>query len=376
METFQAELDWLSTLILCGILQCLGLLFVLWTKPKWAGQQALIGLFLALLLLQTETFLIQTGYLIYTPHLLNVSAPALLTLGPFVWWYFLSSTRQKESSSLWFHFLPALLYFGYSFFFFLQPAQYKIYALLAQFHAHVPMERVFPIWQTDPWGVQGWIIVEGASLHLLSYGVFTWILIGKRASGKQQLRLLFLSCILAFAGLIMLLSEGGVINGVNIYSTLLPDYFPKLFGSVLVYTLSILMLKNGDYFGKPKARYRKSGLQASLRQRKIEQLQLLFEQEKPFLQRSYSLAQLADHLRLSPHLTSQLINEGLQMKFFELIHDYRMKEAKTQLAHNADIPKMEYLAYNLGYGSKSAFYSAFKKETGLTPLQYRHKYIS
>lgn len=376
MHNFQAELDWLSTLILCGILQCVGILFVLWTKQAWSGQRALIGLFFALLLLQIEAFLIQTGYLIYTPHLLNVSAPFLLTLGPFTWWYFCSSTRLKLPRRLWLHFLPAVLYFFYSFFFFLQPAQYKVYALIAQFHEQIQIERVFPLWQTDPWGVQGWIIVEGASLHLLSYGALTWFLIGKRTSGRKQMRLLFLSCILVSAGLIMLLSEGGVINGVDIYATILPDYLPKLFSSVLVYTLSILMLKNGDYFGKPKAKYRKSGLQDSLRQRKIEQLYLLFEHEKPFLQKSYSLSQLANHLQLSPHLTSQLINEGLQKKFFELIHDYRMKEAKSQLEQNAEVPKMEYLAYDLGYGSKSAFYTAFKKETGLTPLQYRQKYAT
>lgn len=370
-ETFHAELDWLSTLIICGILQCVGLLYVLWSKPRWAGQLALLGLFLALLLLQIEAFLIHTGYLVYTPHLLNISAPFLLTLGPFTWWYFLSSTRQDLTPSLWLHFLPALLYFVYSFFFYLQPADYKIYALLAQFHGDVQVDRVFPIWRTDPWGIQGWVIVEGASLHLLSYSILCWLIIGKRTQGKQYMRLLFLSGILACAGMIMLLSEGGVINGVNIYSTLLPDYFPKLFSSLLVYTLSIMMLKNGDYFGKPKARYQKSGLQESLRQRKIQQLLVLFEKEKPFLQQSYSLGQLADHLSLSPHLTSQLINEGLQKKFFELIHDYRIKEAKVQLAYRADLPKMEYLAYTLGYGSKSAFYSAFKKETGLTPLQYR-----
>ena len=187
------------------------------------------------------------------------------------------------------------------------------------------------------------------------------------------MRLLFLCSIFTSAGLVMFLSVGGGINGVSIYSTPFPDYFPKLFSSILVYTLSILMLKNGNYFGKPKAKYRNSGLQAGLRQRKIEQLYSLFEDEKPFLQQSYSLTQLAEHLNLSPHLTSQLINEGLQKKFFELIHDYRIKEAKVQLVQTDDLPKMEYLAYALGYGSKSAFYSAFKKETGLTPLQYRKK---
>lgn len=375
-NTFQPELDWLSALILCGILQCIGLLYVLWSKPNWPGKMGLMGLFVALLLLQVEAFFIQTGFLIYIPHLLNSSAPFLLTLGPFTWWYFKGVECKKPPQKAWLHFLPAILYFSYSFFFFLQPSQYKIQALVEQFHGVSLIERLIPAWSSDPWGVQGWVIVEGASLHLLTYGLASWLLIGKGLKGKLKSRLFFLSSMLTLSGLILLLSEGGVINGVSIYATPLPDYLPKVFSSILVYTLSILLLKNGDYFGKAKAQYLKSGLQESLRQSKIEQLHLLFENEKPYLKQSYSLVQLAEHLHLSPQLTSQLINEGMQKRFFELIHDYRIREAQKRLAQQDDIPKMEYLAYTLGYGSKSAFYTAFKKATGLTPLQYRKKYYS
>lgn len=375
-NTFQPELDWLSALILCGILQCIGLLYVLWSKPNWPGKMGLMGLFVALLLLQVEAFFIQTGFLIYIPHLLNLSAPFLLTLGPFTWWYFKGVECKKPPQKAWLHFLPAILYFSYSFFFFLQPSQYKIQALVEQFHGVSLMERLIPAWSSDPWGIQGWVIVEGASLHLLTYGLASWLLIGKGLKGKLKSRLFFLSSMLTLSGLILLLSEGGVINGVSIYATPLPDYLPKVFSSILVYTLSILLLKNGDYFGKAKAQYLKSGLQESLRESKIEQLHLLFENEKPYLKQSYSLVQLAEHLHLSPQLTSQLINEGMQKRFFELIHDYRIREAQKRLAQQDDIPKMEYLAYTLGYGSKSAFYTAFKKATGLTPLQYRKKYYS
>ena len=375
-DTFQPELDWLSALILCGILQCVGLLYVLWSKPNWPGKVGLMGLFVALLLLQAEAFFIQTGYLIYIPHFLNISAPFLLTLGPFTWWYFKGVECKKTPQRPWLHFLPAILYFSYSFFFFLQPSQYKIQALVEQFHGVSLIEKLIPTWSSDPWGVQGWVIVEGASLHLLIYGIASWVLIGKGLKGKLKSRLFFLSGMLTLSGLILLLSEGGVINGVSIYATPLPDYLPKVFSSILMYALSILLLKNGDYFGKAKAQYRKSGLQESLRRSKIEQLHLLFEKEKPYLNQSYSLVQLAEHLHLSPQLTSQLINEGMQKRFFELIHDYRVREAQKWLAQHDDIPKMEYLAYTLGYGSKSAFYTAFKKATGLTPLQYRKKYYS
>jgi len=375
-DTIQPELDWLSALILCGILQCIGLLYVLWSKPNWPGKIGLMGLFVALLLLQIEAFFIQTGYLIYIPHFLNISAPFLLTLGPFTWWYFKGVECKKTPQKAWLHFLPAILYFFYSFFFFLQPSQYKIQALVEQFHGVSLIERLIPAWSSDPWGVQGWVIVEGASLHLLIYGIVSWVLIGKGLKGKLKKRLFFLSGMLTLSGLILLLSEGGVINGVSIYATPLPDYLPKVFSSILVYALSILLLKNGDYFGKAKAQYRKSGLQESLRRSKIEQLHLLFENEKPYLKQSYSLVQLAEHLHLSPQLTSQLINEGMQKRFFELIHDYRIREAQKRLAQEEQIPKMEYLAYELGYGSKSAFYTAFKKATGLTPLKYRLKYQS
>lgn len=373
---FQPGIDWLSALILVGILQCLGLLYVLLTKPRWPAKVSLIGLFFSLLYLQVEAFFIQTGYLIYVPHLLNTSAPLLLVLGPFTWIYFRGLEKNSISGKSWLHFVPGVLYFAYSFFFFLLPEGYKVQVLMEELHGIPLAEEVVPPWSSDPWGVQGWVIVEGASLHLLFYGLLCWTYIGQRGTGKSKGKLFFLSSALSLSGIILLLSEGGVINGVNIYTTPLPDYLPKVFSSVLTYILSILMLKNGDYFGKAKAKYRKSGLQESLRQSKIKQLEQLFKDEKPYLQQSYSLAQLAKHLNLSPQITSQLINEGMQRRFFELIHDYRIKDAQRRLMSEPEVPKMEYLAYELGYGSKSAFYMAFKKSTGLTPRQYRKKYHS
>jgi len=72
------------------------------------------------------------------------------------------------------------------------------------------------------------------------------------------------------------------------------------------------------------------------------------------------------------HHVSQVINEKLNQSFFELLASYRVEEAKVIL--KSDLGKkltIEEVAEQVGYNSKSAFNTAFKKFTSHTPSAYR-----
>jgi AraC-like DNA-binding protein len=73
-----------------------------------------------------------------------------------------------------------------------------------------------------------------------------------------------------------------------------------------------------------------------------------------------------------PYLVSQVINEQLQMTFYDWIAFHRIEEAKQILrietTRNLTI---EDIAERVGYNSKSAFNKAFKKYTGKTPSEVR-----
>ena len=58
--------------------------------------------------------------------------------------------------------------------------------------------------------------------------------------------------------------------------------------------------------------------------------------------------------------------------FFDFINAYRIKEVQNILKESTD-DKLTVLEamYQAGFNSKSSFNTAFKKETGLTPTEFR-----
>ena len=53
---------------------------------------------------------------------------------------------------------------------------------------------------------------------------------------------------------------------------------------------------------------------------------------------------------------------------------YRVKKAK-QLLKDPDLP-IQHIAYSVGYNDPFAFSKVFKKETGISPSQYRTDYLN
>ncbi|MDR2657562.1 MAG: AraC family transcriptional regulator [Oscillospiraceae bacterium] len=85
-----------------------------------------------------------------------------------------------------------------------------------------------------------------------------------------------------------------------------------------------------------------------------------------------SQADIAEHVSLSVRTVGQVIKEALN----ETPSDYILKrrvETAMRLLITTDLPASELIA-DCGFISKSHFFTAFKKRTGLTPSQYRQAY--
>lgn len=95
------------------------------------------------------------------------------------------------------------------------------------------------------------------------------------------------------------------------------------------------------------------------------------EEDKPFLSADFSLPDLAEKVGTTVHVLSQVINSGLGKSFFEMTAEYRVEEAKSLLIRQKNI-KVEEIAEQVGYNSKSSFNTAFKKITGVTPSEFRN----
>lgn len=109
--------------------------------------------------------------------------------------------------------------------------------------------------------------------------------------------------------------------------------------------------------------------EASLMAKKLQKHML---ESQTYLNPDLTLAQLAQESGLSSHLLSQIINEQLQLNFFDFVNGYRV-EAFRQRLHDPAYKSYSLLgiALDCGFNSKSAFNRIFKKETGLTPSQFK-----
>ncbi len=118
-------------------------------------------------------------------------------------------------------------------------------------------------------------------------------------------------------------------------------------------------------------KYKKS----SLKQEDIESIKnkliLYMYESKPHLNPDIRIKELAELLGVQSHHLSQVINDCFSLNFFEFINKYRVEEAiKFLKDDNFKNYTLTAIGFEVGFNSKSAFYSAFKKTTGTTPAKY------
>lgn len=102
----------------------------------------------------------------------------------------------------------------------------------------------------------------------------------------------------------------------------------------------------------------------------ITRLERLMETEELYKNPNLKLVDLATQLSISPHQLSQLLNDNLGKSFSTYINEYRINEA-CQRIESGSYLKIEEIGYEVGFNSKSTFFSTFKKIKMTTPLLYK-----
>ncbi|MBC8045841.1 MAG: AraC family transcriptional regulator [Fimbriimonadaceae bacterium] len=120
-----------------------------------------------------------------------------------------------------------------------------------------------------------------------------------------------------------------------------------------------------------KQKYQRSSLKTEDAALLKEKLLLLMKNEKPFLDSALKIQDLAASLKVSTHHLSQIINDMLGLKYSDFINTYRIEEAKKLLSDPAYDAKILSIAFDVGYNNKATFNTAFKKNTGMSPSEYR-----
>jgi AraC-like DNA-binding protein len=105
----------------------------------------------------------------------------------------------------------------------------------------------------------------------------------------------------------------------------------------------------------------------------LEVLYKHIEQERPYLDPELSLKKLSESVSIPVRQLSHLINLNSGSNFYDFINNFRIEMAKKQLIISEKEKTISEIFYDSGFNTKSSFNTAFKKETGMTPSEFRIK---
>lgn len=346
-----------------GIAQCLLLALYFFTKGKKAGNLTEAGL------LSLLGFSIWIGYLYSSheilewPHLARLGFTAIALIGPL----FLLSGRQRQSGNpeaaqeftvpaWWFFLIPAGI-FIYLIPFHLSPVENKIQYLkedLVQVHFDCIVILYFSL-------ANNLAAMVVSIYELYRADKSDW----NRSSHMMKVYYAVPVLFLVVAAAISLF-DTNILNS-GLFSAA---------GSVIVILRSFILIYNHETGTSvdarlPQVSYQKSRLPASIVKEKGAQLETYLQNDEPYLEPDFSLAELARAIDLSPVQASQVLNRHFQMTFLQLVSKHRVDHACRLLKKYPPDYSVLDIALESGFNSKSAFHSAFRKWMDNSPSEYR-----
>jgi AraC-like DNA-binding protein len=398
----------LPVLLLFGVAQGLFLAFVVAgiKKGNRKANRILAGILVLFSIDLTQGFLSVTYALAKIPCLIGVNWPLAFLYGPLVYFYVQTLTASRRDASRWrlsAHFMPTALLYLYLLPSYLADPELKARAWIVQngiFKNYT--HTVDPILYVLIFQIAGYLVL---SLYLLKVHS---IKIRQNFSSIETISLAWLkNLIFAFIGLLCIYAFYAVSSQFfGIYKE--AEYLFHFITAVLIYVFAYKGIQQPEIFAlqgytpardgigandgpaeQPAAssdkgqsteaidcadKYRKSALTEEQAEKILDRLALIMEKEKTYREMGLTLPTLAHMLDVSQHHLSQVINGKLNKSYFDFVNEYRVEDAKRAIiAPDADRFSILGIAMEAGFNSKSAFYTAFKKHTGMTPTQFKDR---
>lgn len=332
-----------------------------------------------------DEFLLESHYMQFVPRIIAIEHITDLLYGPVIYLYVLriSGRFQYKAKRYWRHFLPGGLA-GFVAMYFLLFYPTDAFLQFLEDDDSTPLALLLYEFLTTITGVASILVYLVLSLRVLFSHQKTIV---DNYSFREAVDLQWLKTVLYALGSLSLVYLGLFLWDVFDVDT------PELLDSLLylsmiscIFFLGFKGVRQPLVFSEPEdseevviqtpnvepaSEYQGSGIDETESKLILESLQQLLDDNPLYLEPKLTLADLAKISGFKSHYLSQAINQNLQVNFFDFINRYRVEFACEQLQQSA--PNVLAVAMESGFNSKSSFYNAFKKYTGMTPKQYQYR---
>ena len=177
--------------------------------------------------------------------------------------------------------------------------------------------------------------------------------------------------------LVAIFAANAIIFSSFLLSMLFPKFYPIYYGGAVIFSfvlygmifLQLKQAKTADQFYQVSVKplRKQLNINSSLL---LKELNQEMTSKTLFKNPNLTIGELAKVINVTSHQLSQILNADLDKNFTSYINEYRIEEACRMIA--ADHPySLEAIGYEVGFNSKSTFYTAFRKIKSTTPLAFK-----
>lgn len=188
--------------------------------------------------------------------------------------------------------------------------------------------------------------------------------------------LLFISFFYTIYWIILLIAS---LTIVTIKST---SSFPMAYSYIVMLAMSFIItyygVRQGEihkFFWKANKPYTESEIGEKEIENRYESAEIAIKrfliEEKGFRDPELSLQTLSEKTGYPRYLVTEVLNKVMKTNFFTYVNGLRTREAKRVLSSPGNRYSIEAIGNECGFKSRSSFYTFFKKDTGMTPNEYK-----